>query len=98
VKKSEVPNTFQGLADAVKAGKYKGKLSSYAIDNTFGYAGFYGLVQAKGSSVLDTLGPATRPAADGGAMVSAVAQIPPLSLGAGGGEADGVRAGIVDVG
>lgn len=74
VTKAQMPDTFQGLAAAVRAGKYKGKLSTYAVDNTFGYAGFYGLVQKRGWSILDTLGPATRPAADGGAMLGAVAQ------------------------
>jgi iron(III) transport system substrate-binding protein len=67
------PDTFTGLASAVNSGQYHGKLSTFAIDNTFGYASFWGLVQQKGWSVLDTLGPQTKPAADGGAILQTVA-------------------------
>lgn len=74
VSKSQVPDTFAALTAAVAAGKYHSKLSTYAIDNTFGYAAFYGLVAKKGWSTLDTLGPQTRPASDGGTMLQAVAQ------------------------
>ena len=74
VSKAQVPNTFSALADAVKGGQFNGKLSTYNVDNTFGYAAFWGLVQKKGWSVLDTLGPQTKPASDAGTMVATVAQ------------------------
>ncbi|MDT0263732.1 ABC transporter substrate-binding protein [Jatrophihabitans lederbergiae] len=74
VSKSQVPDTFAALSSAVSSGKYQGKLSTYTIDNTFGYASSWGLVQKKGWSILDTLGPQTKPAADGGAMLQTVAQ------------------------
>lgn len=74
VSKSQVPDTFAALTAQVTAGKYHGKLSTYTIDNTFGYAAFHGLVAKKGWSILDTLGPQTRPASDGGTMLQAVAQ------------------------
>jgi iron(III) transport system substrate-binding protein len=74
VNKSQVPDTFSALSSAVSGGEYHGRLSTYAIDNTFGYAAFWGLVHEKGWSILDTLGPQTKPAADGGAMLQTVAQ------------------------
>jgi len=74
VTKSQVPDTFAALGSAASSGNFQGKLSTYTIDNTFGYASFWGLVQKKGWSILDTLGPQTKPAADGGAMLQTVAQ------------------------
>jgi iron(III) transport system substrate-binding protein len=74
VSKSQVPDSYAALSSAVSGGKYHGKLSTYTIDNTLGYAGFWGLVQKKGWSMLDALGPQTKPASDAGAMVQTVAQ------------------------
>jgi iron(III) transport system substrate-binding protein len=67
------PDTFAGLVSAVNSGQYQGKLSTFAVDNTFGYATVWGLVQQKGWSIVDTLGPQTKPGADGGAILQAVA-------------------------
>jgi iron(III) transport system substrate-binding protein len=68
------PDTFAGLASAVNSGQFHGKLSTFAIDNTYGYAAFWGMVRQQGWSPVDTLGPQTKPAADGGAMLQNVAK------------------------
>lgn len=68
------PDTLSGLASAVNSGQYHGKLTTFAIDNTYGYAAFWGVVQQKGWSPVEALGPQTKPAADGGAMLQNVAK------------------------
>jgi iron(III) transport system substrate-binding protein len=69
---NQVPATVTQMGQDAAAGKYK--VSTYTIDNTFGYAAFWGYVHQNGWGSLDQLGPKTQIAADGGTMLQTVAQ------------------------
>ena len=58
------------------AEEYPGKITTYDITNTFGYAMFYSFVTdvPGGWAILESLLPATSPEASGGAMANKVAQ------------------------
>ena len=72
VKANQLPTTIAQMGQDASAGKYK--ITTYTIDNTFGYSAFWGYVQKNGWSSLDQLGPKTKNAADGGTMLQTVAQ------------------------
>jgi iron(III) transport system substrate-binding protein len=67
---NRVPTTFAQLQSYLTKypDLFKGKLATYTVNNLFGYSAFWGLVQKKGWSLLDALGPASKPAADGTAL------------------------------
>jgi iron(III) transport system substrate-binding protein len=68
----KVPTTISQMGQDAAAGKYK--LTTYTVDNTFGYSAFWGFTQKNGWSTLGQLGPKTQIAADGGTMLQTVAQ------------------------
>lgn len=72
LKANQLPATVTQMGQDASAGKYK--VTTYTIDNTFGYSAFWGYVQKNSWASLDQLGPKTRIAADGGTMLQTVAQ------------------------
>ena len=72
---NQVPATFAQLQTALKQHPdlFNKKLTTYTADNQFGYSAFWGLAQKKGWSLLNALGPASKPQADGTAMVQQLA-------------------------
>jgi iron(III) transport system substrate-binding protein len=72
LKTDQVPATISQMGQDAAAGKYK--LTTYTVDNTFGYSAFWGYVQKNGWASLDRLGSKTQIAADGGTMLQTVAQ------------------------
>jgi iron(III) transport system substrate-binding protein len=72
---NRVPATFAQLASAVKQypDLFNKKIATYTVDNQFGYSAFWGLAQKQGWSVLNALGPASKPQADGTAIVQQLA-------------------------
>jgi iron(III) transport system substrate-binding protein len=72
---NQVPATFAQLQTALKQHPdlFNKKIATYTADNQFGYSAFWGLAQKKGWSILNALGPASKPQADGTAMVQQVA-------------------------
>jgi iron(III) transport system substrate-binding protein len=72
LKANQVPTTLTQMGQDAAAGKYK--VTTYTIDNTFGYSAFWGYVQKNGWATLDQLGSKTQIAADGGTMLQTVAQ------------------------
>jgi iron(III) transport system substrate-binding protein len=72
---NRVPATFAQLTSDVKQypGLFNKKIATYTADNQFGYSAFWGLAQKQGWSVLNALGPASKPQADGTAIVQQLA-------------------------
>jgi iron(III) transport system substrate-binding protein len=72
---NQVPATFAQLQSALKQHPelFNKKIVTYTADNQFGYSAFWGLAQRHGWSVLSSLGPASKPQADGTAMVQQLA-------------------------
>ena len=72
---NRTPSTFAQLQSDVKQypALFHQKIATYTADNQFGYSAFWGLAQKKGWSVLDALGPASKPQADGTAIVQQLA-------------------------
>jgi iron(III) transport system substrate-binding protein len=72
---NQIPSTFAQLQSDVKQHPdlFNKKIATYTADNQFGYSAFWGLAQKKGWSVLDALGPASKPQADGTAIVQQLA-------------------------
>jgi iron(III) transport system substrate-binding protein len=72
---NRVPHSFRELEGAVKKypGLFKKKIATYTVDNQFGYSAFWGLVQKHGWGGLGILGPASKPQADGTAIVRQIA-------------------------
>jgi iron(III) transport system substrate-binding protein len=70
-----VPATFAQLESDLKQHPdlFNKKIATYTVDNQFGYSAFWGLAQKQGWSVLNTLGPASKPQADGTAIVQQLA-------------------------
>jgi iron(III) transport system substrate-binding protein len=70
-----VPTSFAQLERDVKQypGLFNKKIATYTADNQFGYSAFWGLAQKRGWSVLNGLGPASKPQADGTAIVQQLA-------------------------
>jgi iron(III) transport system substrate-binding protein len=71
---NRVPHSFRELEASVKKypGLFKKKISTYTVDNQFGYSAFWGLAKAHGWFALNLLGPATKPQADGTALAKQV--------------------------
>jgi iron(III) transport system substrate-binding protein len=72
LKADRVPTTIAQVSQDAAAGKYT--VTTYTVDNTFGYSAFWGYVHTKGWAALDHVGTKTRIAADGGTMLQTVAQ------------------------
>jgi iron(III) transport system substrate-binding protein len=72
---NRVPATFARLESDLKQdpGLFNKKIATYTADNQFGYSAFWGLAQKQGWSVLNGLGPASKPQADGTAIVQQLA-------------------------
>jgi iron(III) transport system substrate-binding protein len=72
---NRVPNTFSQLASDIKQypSLFNGKIATYTVNNQFGYSAFWGLAHQKGWSLLAALGHASKPQADGTAMVQQLA-------------------------
>jgi iron(III) transport system substrate-binding protein len=51
---------------------FKSRISTYTVDNQFGYSAFWGLAKTHGWNALDQLGSATKPQADGTALAKQV--------------------------
>jgi iron(III) transport system substrate-binding protein len=66
------PATVAAIAQGAAAGKYK--VATYAINNDFGYAAFYGFVQRYGWQTLDQLGQTAKTPGDGDVLATDVAQ------------------------
>jgi iron(III) transport system substrate-binding protein len=71
---NRIPHSFRELESNLK--KYpklfKKKISTYTVDNQFGYSAFWGLAKKHGWFGLNALGPATKPQADGTALAKQV--------------------------
>jgi iron(III) transport system substrate-binding protein len=72
---NRVPASFAQLESDLKhdPGLFNKKIATYTIDNDFGYSAFWGLAQKQGWSVLNALGPASKPQADGTAIAEQLA-------------------------
>jgi iron(III) transport system substrate-binding protein len=72
---NRIPTTFAQLQSDVKQypDLFNKKVVTYTADNQFGYSAFWGLAHKQGWSVLDALGPASKPQADGTAIVQQLA-------------------------
>jgi iron(III) transport system substrate-binding protein len=70
-----VPATFAQLQSDLKQypDLFNKKIVTYTVDNQFGYSAFWGLAHKQGWSVLNSLGPASKPQADGTAIVQQLA-------------------------
>jgi iron(III) transport system substrate-binding protein len=70
-----IPATFAELESGLKQHPelFNKKIVTYTADNQFGYSAFWGLGQKQGWSVMNALGPASKPQADGTAMVQQLA-------------------------
>ena len=66
------PTTVAAIAQGAATGKYK--VATYAINNDFGYAAFYGFVQRYGWQTLDQLGQTAKTPGDGDVLATDVAQ------------------------
>jgi iron(III) transport system substrate-binding protein len=71
---NRVPHTFHDLVSSVKKypNLFKNKLVTYTVDNQFGYTAFWELTHKLGWAPLNALAPATKPQADGTAIVKAL--------------------------
>jgi iron(III) transport system substrate-binding protein len=72
---NRVPATFAQLQSDLKQSPdlFNKKIATYTADNQFGYSAFWGLAHKQGWSVLNSLGPASKPQADGTAIVQQLA-------------------------
>jgi iron(III) transport system substrate-binding protein len=66
------PKTIAQITQGAAAGKYK--VATYAIDNDFGYAAFYGYQQKYGWGALDQLGKYAKTPGDGDVLAQDVEQ------------------------
>jgi iron(III) transport system substrate-binding protein len=71
---NRVPHSFRELEANLQKypGLFKKKISTYTVDNQFGYSAFWGLAKTHGWFALNLLGPATKPQADGTALAKQV--------------------------
>jgi iron(III) transport system substrate-binding protein len=71
---NRIPHSFRELESNLKKypGLFKKKISTYTVDNQFGYSAFWGLAKTHGWFGLNLLGPATKPQADGTALAKQV--------------------------
>jgi iron(III) transport system substrate-binding protein len=72
---NRVPASFAQLESGLKQHPdlFNKKIATYTADNQFGYSAFWGLAQKQGWSVLNALGPASKPQPDGTAIVQQLA-------------------------
>jgi iron(III) transport system substrate-binding protein len=70
-----VPATFAQLESDLKQHPdlFNKKIATYTVDNDFGYSAFWGMAQQRGWSTLNSLGPASKPQADGTAIAQQIA-------------------------
>jgi iron(III) transport system substrate-binding protein len=71
---NRIPHSFRELEANLQKypGLFKKKISTYTVDNQFGYSAFWGLARTHGWFGLNLLGPATKPQADGTALAKQV--------------------------
>jgi iron(III) transport system substrate-binding protein len=71
---NRIPHSFTELERYLKKypSLFKRKIATYTIDNQFGYSAFWGLVKKRGWFGVNTLGPASKPQADGTAIVKQI--------------------------
>ena len=71
---NRIPHSFRELEANVKKypALFKKKISTYTVDNQFGYSAFWGLAKTHGWFGLNLLGPASKPQADGTAIAKQV--------------------------
>jgi iron(III) transport system substrate-binding protein len=69
-----VPHNFAQLETQLKEhpSLYKNKIATFTVDNQFGYTAFWGMVQKHGWGALNELGPASKPQADGAAIIKQI--------------------------
>jgi iron(III) transport system substrate-binding protein len=73
---NRVPTSFAQLESYVKRypGLFNKKIATYSVSNQFGYSAFWGLGQERGGwSVMNVLAPASKPQADGTAIIQQLA-------------------------
>jgi iron(III) transport system substrate-binding protein len=73
---NRVPTSFAQLESAVKQypDLFNKKIATYSVNNQFGYSAFWGLGQERGGwSVMNALAPASKPQADGTAIIQQLA-------------------------
>jgi iron(III) transport system substrate-binding protein len=72
---NRVPTTFAQLTREVKQDPalFNKKIATYTVNNDFGYTAFWGMAQQHGWSILNALGPASKPQADGTAIAEQIA-------------------------
>jgi iron(III) transport system substrate-binding protein len=71
---NRIPHSFRELEANLQKypGLFKHKISTYTVDNQFGYSAFWGLAKTHGWFGLNLLGPASKPQADGTALAKQV--------------------------
>jgi iron(III) transport system substrate-binding protein len=71
---NRIPHSFRELEANLKKypGLFKNKISTYTVDNQFGFSAFWGLAKIHGWFGLNLLGPATKPQADGTAIAKQI--------------------------
>lgn len=69
---NQVPTSFAQLESELKRypSLFRHKIVTYSVNNQFGYSAFWGLVQKRGWSDLNILGPASSPQSDGTAIAT----------------------------
>jgi iron(III) transport system substrate-binding protein len=72
--KDRVPHTFGELEAYLKKypSLFKGKITTFSVQHQFGYSAFWEMVKLRGWRTLDILGPASKPQADGTAIVKQI--------------------------
>jgi iron(III) transport system substrate-binding protein len=71
---NRVPHSFGELESYVKKypALFNKKVATFTVDNQFGYSAFWGLAKNHGWLALNTLGPVSKPQADGTAIAKQV--------------------------
>jgi iron(III) transport system substrate-binding protein len=71
---NRIPHSFGELETYLKKypALFNKKISTYTVDNQFGYSAHWGLAKTHGWNALNLLGPATKPQADGTALAKQV--------------------------
>jgi iron(III) transport system substrate-binding protein len=71
---NRIPHSFGELEAYLKKypGLFRNKISTYTVDNQFGYSAHWGFAKRHGWFGMNLLGPATKPQADGTALAKQV--------------------------